>query len=52
VTVNTKACQKKEEEKKENDDSSQLEITKSHAKEFIHESPKIFHTLAHHDQTV
>ena len=44
-----KACQKK------NVDSSWLKITKGERvrqKEFIHESPKIVHTLAHLDQVV
>ena len=40
---------------KKNVDSSQLKITKRERvrqKEFIHESPKIVHTLAHLDQFV
>ena len=40
---------------KKNVDSSQLKITKGERvrqKEFIHESPKIVHTLAHLDQVV
>jgi len=39
----------------ENNDSPQLEMTKEKKackKEFIHESPKIVHTLAHLDQVV
>ena len=47
-----KACQKK---RRENVDSPQLEMTKEKKackKEFIHESPKIVHTLAHLDQVV
>ena len=44
-----KAC------KNNNNDSPQLEMTKEKKackKEFIHESPKIVHTLAHLDQVV
>ena len=40
---------------KYNNDSPQLEMTKEKKackKEFIHESPKIVHTLAHLDQVV
>ena len=40
---------------KKNVDSSRLKITKGERvrqKEFIHESPKIVHTLAHLDQVV